>query len=35
LDEVRDMIARKSKFEGQLRVRLKKFRTNGLSAKDT
>jgi hypothetical protein len=29
------MIARKSKFEGQLRVRLKKFRTNGLSAKDT
>jgi hypothetical protein len=35
LDEIRGEIARKSKFNGQLRVILKKLKTSDLSAKNS
>jgi hypothetical protein len=33
LDEIKGKIARKSEFEGQLRVKLKKFKTKDLFVK--
>jgi hypothetical protein len=33
LDEIRDEISRKSKFEGQLRAKLKNLKNKNLSAK--
>jgi hypothetical protein len=35
LVEIKDTIARKLKFDGQLRVNLKKFKTKDLNAKGT
>jgi hypothetical protein len=35
LVEIKDKITRKSKFKGQLKAKLKKFKTNDLFAIDT